>query len=565
MENVKPRSRKKKPLGLKGWAAIGSGTVAAAALIAALIYLQMGRQYEKVFFPNTTINGVDASKKSIEEVKKSIASGIDGYVLSIRERGGNTEEIKGKDIGLESVFDGSLEKLLADQKTYQWLKHIKTPQEYDIGTMIQYDKDKLEALVSGLSCLNDELVEKPENARVSGYASGQGYQILPAKEGNQLDPEKVKTEISQAVINLKPEISLEELEAYVKPEIPADDPQLIAQVQTLNKYANVTITYSFGEEKKVLNGDTISKWTGIGEDGKVYLNSSEVTAYVKELASKYDTSSKAKSLKTSYGQTVKITGGSYGWRIDQSAEADELAELIRSGQSVVREPVYKQKAASRGEADYGKTYVEVNLTAQHLYFYKDGKLVVDSDFVSGNESKGWSTPAGVFSLTYKQRDATLKGENYRTPVSYWMPFNGNIGFHDATWRSTFGGTIYKNGGSHGCVNLPPAVAKTMFENIASGVPVLCYHLPGTESKAASDGTAKPGETKPATEQTTAARPTEAPTTAPQTTAPATTAAPPATREPETETPSSPPTPGGEIGPGVSSTSGKHKTGPGATK
>uniref|UniRef100_UPI000AFADEC0 hypothetical protein n=1 Tax=Clostridium sp. NkU-1 TaxID=1095009 RepID=UPI000AFADEC0 len=63
MENVKPRSRKKKPLGLKGWAAIGSGTVAAAALIAALTYLQMGRQYEKVFFPNTTINGVDASKK----------------------------------------------------------------------------------------------------------------------------------------------------------------------------------------------------------------------------------------------------------------------------------------------------------------------------------------------------------------------------------------------------------------------------------------------------------------------------------------------------------------------
>ncbi|GLC79944.1 L,D-transpeptidase family protein [Lacrimispora brassicae] len=560
MENVKPRSRKKKPLGLKGWAAIGSGTVAAAALIAALVYLQTGRQYEKVFFPNTTINGMDASKKSIEEVKKSIASGIDGYVLSIRERGGNPEEIKGKDIGLESVFDGSLEKLLADQKTYQWLKHIKTPQEFDIGTMIQYDKDKLEAAVSGLSCFKDELVEKPENARVSDYVSGQGYTIVAAKEGNQLDPEKVRTGISEAVINLKPEISLEELDAYVKPQIPSDDPQLIAQVQTLNKYANVTITYSFGDEKKTLNGDTISKWIGIGEDGKVYLNSSAVTSYVKELASKYDTSNKAKSLKTSYGQTIKITGGSYGWRMDQSAEADELAELIRSGQSQAREPVYKQKAASHGDADYGRTYVEVNLTAQHLYFYKDGKLVVDSDFVSGNELKGWSTPAGVYSLTYKQRDATLKGENYRTPVSFWMPFNGNIGFHDATWRSTFGGTIYKTGGSHGCVNLPPAVAKTMFENIASGVPVLCYHLPGTESKAASDGTSKPGETKPATEPTTAAKPTEAPTTAPPTTA-----APPATREPETEIPTSAPSTGGEIGPGVSSTSGNKKTGPGAKK
>ncbi|MDR0925815.1 MAG: L,D-transpeptidase/peptidoglycan binding protein, partial [Hungatella sp.] len=470
MENVKPRSRKKKPLGLKGWAAIGSGTVAAAALIAALTYLQMGRQYEKVFFPNTTINGVDASKKSVEEVKKSIASGIENYVLSIGERGGSTEEIKGRDIGLESVFDGSLEKLLADQKTYEWLKHRKTPQEFDIGTMIQYDQDNFESAVSSLACLKDELVEKPENAHVSDYVSGQGYTIVPAREGNQLDPEKVKSVISEAIINLKPEISLEELDAYVKPQIPADDPQLIAQVQTLNKYANATITYSFGNEKKVLNGDTISKWIGIGEDGKVYLNSSSVTAYVKELASKYDTSTRAKNLKTSYGQNVRITGGSYGWKIDQSAEADELAELIRSGQSLVREPVYKQKAASHGDTDFGNTYVEINLTAQHLFFYKDGKLLVESDFVSGNEAKGWATPAGVFPLTYKQRDATLKGETYRTPVSYWMPFNGNIGLHDATWRSTFGGTIYKTGGSHGCVNLPPAVAKTIFENIAAGVP-----------------------------------------------------------------------------------------------
>lgn len=214
--------------------------------------------------------------------------------------------------------------------------------------------------------------------------------------------------------------------------------------------------------------------------------------------------------------------------------------------------------------------MEINLTAQHLYFYKDGKLLVESDFVSGNESKGWSTPAGVFPLTYKQRDATLKGETYRTPVSYWMPFNGNIGLHDATWRSTFGGTIYKTSGSHGCVNLPPAVAKTIFENIAAGVPVLCYHLSGTESQTASNGTSKPAETKPAetkpaTEPTTAAKPTEAPTTAPPATAAPTTAAPPATKEPETEISTSAPSKDGEVGPGGSGTSGKKKTGPGVHK
>lgn len=569
MENRKPRSRKKKLFGLKGWAAIGGGTVAAAALIAALVYFQMGRQYEKVFFPNTTVNGIDASKKSVEEIKKLIASGIDGYVLAIKERGDNTEEIKGSEIGLEAVFDGSLEALLAEQKPHQWFKHLKTSQTFDIGTMIKFDQDKFDGVVSGLSCLNEELVEKPRNAYISDYVQGQGYSIVAAKEGNQPDAEKVKTGISEAVLNLTPEISLEELEVYVRPEVPGDDPQLISRVQTLNRYVNAAITYKFGDEKKVLNGDTISKWVGVGEDGSVYLNSASVTAYVKELASQYDTSTKAKNLKTSYGQNVRITGGSYGWKIDQSAEADELAELIRSGQSLVREPVYKQKAASHGAADYGTTYVEINLTAQHLYFYKDGKLVVDSDFVSGNESKGWSTPAGVYSLSYKQRDATLKGEDYSTPVSYWMPFNGNIGLHDAPWRSTFGGTIYKTNGSHGCVNLPPAVAKTIFENISAGIPVLCYQLAGTESKTASSGTAKTEETKAAAEQTTESGTTAGQTeTAVQTTAAPTTSAPvpttaAPTRTPETETSTSEAsTENGEAGPGGSNSSGKKKVGPG---
>ena len=58
--------------------------------------------------------------------------------------------------------------------------------------------------------------------------------------------------------------------------------------------------------------------------------------------------------------------------------------LIKNGEQTSREPEYSQKGASRTGNDYGNTYVEINLTAQHLYFYVKGKLVVQSDFVSGN-------------------------------------------------------------------------------------------------------------------------------------------------------------------------------------
>lgn len=107
--------------------------------------------------------------------------------------------------------------------------------------------------------------------------------------------------------------------------------------------------------------------------------------------------------------------------------------------------------------------------------YKNGSLVVQGDVVTGNVSENDATPAGVYRLKYKERNATLKGQGYSSPVSYWMPFNGGIGIHDANWRSVFGGEIYKTGGSHGCVNSPYDLAKTVFENIDAGTPVVCYY------------------------------------------------------------------------------------------
>ena len=101
--------------------------------------------------------------------------------------------------------------------------------------------------------------------------------------------------------------------------------------------------------------------------------------------------------------------------------------------------------------------------------------MIESDFVSGNHAKGYDTPSGAYPLTYKQKDATLKGENYRTPVSYWMPFNGGIGFHDATWQSSFGGNRYLSHGSHGCVNMPKDKAAALYDLIPDGCPVVCHY------------------------------------------------------------------------------------------
>ena len=489
------------------------------------VYVGMSQKYKTRFFPNTQINGVDASGKTAAEVQELISEGVNGYTLTITERNNQTETIAGTDIKLHAEFDGSLEKMVATQNPFAWLWHMKQ-EEYTIGTMVAYDDAALESQIRNLSCLDPEKAVEPVNAKISEYVSGQGYSIEPEQEGTAVEAEKLTQAVTGAIENLQDHLSLEEADVYKKPTVLKDDASLAEQLDKMNKYAKMSVTYQFGDSTETLNGDQIHAWLIANADGSVSVDSSKVSEYVSEMAKAHNTSNKAKTLKTSYGSTIQVSGGTYGWKINQAAETEALAAIIASGESTTREPEYSQKAASHGANDYGDTYVEINLTGQHLFFYKEGKLVVESDFVSGNLAKGWGTPAGSYPLAYKQKNAVLKGENYRTPVNYWMPFNNGIGMHDAKWRSSFGGTIYKTGGSHGCINLPPSVAKTIFDNISAGTPVICYNLPGTE-KSTTSGTAKPAETKPA-----------------ETQAPAETAAPPETQAPapaETQAPGPAPT------------------------
>lgn len=545
-----------------------------------IAYGVKAQDYRDRFFPKTVINGVMAQGMTAEEVKEQIASGIDGYTLTIRERDGSFEVLSKEDIGLHSVFDGTLEQILEEQDPYHWGKAYFKPVEYTISAMVAHEDEKLDAAMDRLNCFQESQVVKPADARLSEYVSGQGYSVIPEVEGNELNRDMVREAIITAVTSLQPEISLDELGCYLEPGIRGDDPGLITLRDNLNRYANTTVTYQFGSRQEVLEGSTIVQWLTVNEDNTVSLNGARVSEFVSGLASKYNTAYTTRSFRTSYdGRTVKVSGP-YGWRIDQGAEVEALTKLLKDGTSETREPIYSQKAAQHDGSDYGDTYAEVNLTAQRLFFYKDGKKVLESDFVSGNVQKDYTTPPGLFGLTYKERDAVLKGEDYRTPVDFWMPFNGGIGFHDATWRSSFGGSIYKTNGSHGCVNMPYEKAKELYSYVYTNVPVICYNLEGTERSSSSAAEEKPAETtaapsEPASSaaETTAAPTTAAPSEPASSAAETTAAAPEETAAPAEIVPVQPettaaaettkaPDPGPAAGPSVSETTAGSEAGSG---
>ena len=114
-----------------------------------------------------------------------------------------------------------------------------------------------------------------------------------------------------------------------------------------------------------------------------------------------------------------------------------------------------------------KTYIKVSISKQKMWYYKNGKLKKSSSVVTGMRNEH-DTPRGNFRVMGKARKIYLIGEDYRSFVNYWMPFYGGYGLHDATWRSYFGGDIYKYNGSHGCVNLPYSVAKYLYNHVPVG-------------------------------------------------------------------------------------------------
>lgn len=453
------------------------------AILGGLIatYLGFSIYFMNHFYFRTTINGMNVSGYSVEKVREVSEKGVKDFKLKLLERNEMEEELVGKDFDLEQVWDDSVSNLLKNQNGFLWVVKLFQPDKLNCETLISYDEDKLELCIYTLQCMQAVNQEEPQNATVSDYDKEEGFTLVPAVQGSKVDFNKFKRAVVSSIEALSTELDLEEEKCYVKPEIDDDNEELLASIEQLNNIIQMKITYEMGTSTEVLDKDTFLDWLSVDKNGEITFDDEAIDEFVSDMGSTYNTSYTPKTLATSYGQTVTINGP-YGWYIDKEGEREQIKKDILAAEDVTRDFVYLYEAHSRDENDYGNSYVEINLTAQHLFLYIDGELIVESDFVSGDVSKGLITPPGAFRVTYTEKDAILRGENYATHVYYWMPFNGDIGLHDAVWRGGFGGAIYMRNGSHGCVNLPYSTAETLFSYVETGFPVLVYELPGTETE-----------------------------------------------------------------------------------
>lgn len=436
------------------------------------VYLSMSVYFLNHFYFGSSINCINVSGKTIKDAETTILNEVDNYSLELDGRNNVKDIIKGTDINLKYELGSKIKDFKRKQHPFGWIYEIFTSKEYKNSELATFDENLLKEYYDKLSCFKNDNVIEPKN---SSFEYGEnGYVIMDEVYGNKINADCLYKQIVDSILNGKRKIDLDSTGCYENPQYTSKSKEVVDARDMLNKYVASKITYTFGDKQDLLDGATIHNWLNIDENYGVSVDEKKVRDYVKKLASTYNTDGITREFSTSLGTKVKISGGDYGWVIDNSKEIKDLIETIKQGQSVTKEPAYKQTAISRNTNDIGNTYVEINLSRQHLWYYKNGSLVVEGDVVTGNVSKGNSTPGGIYTLKFKQKNATLKGEGYSTQVNFWMPFNGGIGIHDASWRGAFGGNIYMTNGSHGCVNSPYYLASTIYNNIEDGTPIVCY-------------------------------------------------------------------------------------------
>ena len=477
---VLPKKKKHKALRV-------TGMIAAMVLVAAgCAYAGVSYYYTNHFFEGTTINGINSSNKTAYEVEQEIASKMADYSIEIKARDQEAQTITGSDIDYRYISSGEILNLLKEQKPYEWVKGFFEKTTYTAKEETAFDKTKLENEVKSLNCAQKENQVAPENAYVSFNNSE--FTIVPETAGSELKVKEAYQMISEAISSDDAEVDLgSNPDAYVTADITSDSADLQATVDAYNNFAKASITYTFGDETVTLDGNTIKDWLQFDEKGQLIQDDASfkqhIVDYVAQLAAAHDTVGTERQFQTTSGRTVSVYGSAYGWKIDQDGEVAQLTQEIQSGTQTTREPVYSMRANSYGVNDLGNTYIEVDLTEQYMWYYQDGNVIFESDIVSGLASDPKrKTPPGIFTLYYKKSPDVLRGTkkpdgtySYEQPVTYWMPFNGGIGFHDATWQAYFGGDRYTYAGSHGCINMPPEKAAELYNIIDCNIPIVCFY------------------------------------------------------------------------------------------
>jgi len=420
-----------------------------------------------VFPAGTTICGVDVSGLQAEEASAAILEQAEGYTLTLN-LGRETLSYTAQDFQLragEADFAALLDACLAGGAVIT------------VDNVLAYDLSPVEEALAELA----EQTEPPINARLQFNEELLQFEIIPEGEGTKVDSEFVIAAIEEAILSLQQELTLSEEECFCPAEITADSETAIAALERANAMLALELTYTYTAGDVYLGSETIdgamiAPWLLIQEDGlTVDVDPGPVNEYVAEMYEAYSLSNYNTEFTAHDGREMTFRVPSPGDTVDTNALYNDIVTCITECISGEREAPYVPEGDDFSSDFGGGTYVEIDLSAQHLWVYQNGEVAVETDIVTGCVNTGHATPGGVYRIQDKETERYLVGPDYKSWVNFWMPFNGGIGLHDADgWRWAYGPGIYLYSGSHGCINMPYEAAAATYDIVSVGTYVVLY-------------------------------------------------------------------------------------------
>lgn len=469
--------------------------------------------YSERFLPGTFIDGVLVENLTPAEAQAKIterSAAVDSH-FTVTGKDGVTESVDLGQAALSRRYSG-LENVIASQNKWMFLPE-KNVYKYPAGayTVAVGDPAAFEKAVLSMKMADPVMTVAPKDAFAAFDEATDTYSVVPEQEGTTVIPEAFAGCIKEALEGGAHSITFtaEDPEGvYEKPVVRADNEALCGYVSKMNALKEIHAKVDLGagtvmeiptaEVRKMMTKDLVTpEGAKPAAEVSAAIDRDAFDNYMLRLDGMYSTKTPggARYFRSITGKKELVVTD-YGWEMDKEATASSLYTMLEEAvRKAVVDPaaaeqypehqitaVWKQTANSHETAnDVGNTWAEVDIANQKMYLVVDGALVLDSPVVTGMQAaKGRRTPTGIYQISFKTTNRDLVGYNsdgteaYRSHVNYWMPFNKNIGLHDATWRPKFGGEIYVYSGSHGCVNMPLAKAKELYQYVYKGMPVIVY-------------------------------------------------------------------------------------------
>lgn len=449
--------------------------ILAAVLVIALgaVYTVGYIGYKGRYLKNTFVNGVDISGMKIGEADDAIAASANDSGITIVKKGGEKVHFDGSQYGCK-FFVPENANYGAEKHKFWFTKYFHST-NYNVELEGSYSENALRALIRNYTWGSTESV----NAYLEKKDDGT-YDIVDDIQGDMIDNSVFSEYVIQQVANGEDTINIDDAGCYIPAEITSSDLQ--DELDLCNATGNMTVTINFGDEKEIIDSDKLSSWVSLNDKSELEIDKEAVLEYVETLSEKYNTYGKDRKFRATVDGDIVVpwtATSNYGWKINQETMVSKITEAIKT---MNKEPI-SPSFQTFGYKDYstddiGKTYIEVDLSEQHFWLYKNGEIVLEDNVVTGLASDPERvTPPGIYSVWQMipgKYLGTYDVQGYHTWVDYWMAVTyTGIGFHDLS-RGAYGGTIYLTNGSHGCINLSKSTAQALYESIEVGIPVVMH-------------------------------------------------------------------------------------------